>query len=347
MNNKFKVIAMGRVGTLAANRYISAHPQISLPSFNDVTKTFGTHTGNMGGLFASSDQQISSSGIIIHDAVFFDKKHRKKLAIMNNIKINDIIHFVRNPYEMTKSWINHINSCHIMGILGWGKIPPSAEGFHSQYPEHFQTMKPGLQCRTFYKNYKGVKVIDFEGLMSEKIEETMADIYQLLGVDTNYKNEMLHDKQNTFTRELLQKGIDFRLNNEVIEMGMAPIDLFFHKQKDTKPWVTIHDTEMIYDLCPTLPRLEGDLVFIPKSNQRYNKLSYKTRRMLNEGIKDIVGEVLPVWAKNAEKIAQDIKAIKLQAISKADHAFVTKMLKEDMDIFGRYHPELKTLWEFG
>jgi hypothetical protein len=345
MNKKFKVIAMGRVGTLAVNRYINGHPQLSLPSFNDCSKAFTSTTENIGGLLIDKRQQSDCQGIIIHDAFFFDRKHRKKLIALNTINVDAIVHLVRNPVDMVKSWINHINACASMGILGWSKITPSVEDFYSRYPEHFHTMKVGFQCRTFYKNYKRIRVIDFDSLWPEKIDQTMSTLYGFLGVDNSYKNEMSQDKQNTYTRQLLQKGIAFKLNNEVIEMVMAPVDLFFHKEKNSQPWITIHDTHKIYELCPTLPKLEGDLVFLPKSNHAHHNLSTKTRKMLSEGIKDIVGEVLPVWAKAAEQIAQDIEGNRVSKLSEADHSLVSKLMHEDLDIFCRYHPEFKTLWK--
>jgi hypothetical protein len=344
MNSKFKIISMGRVGTVAINRYLTEHPQVSLPPFQESSRVFVSPTENIGNLFVSNDQKIKRHGIVIHDALFFNKKYRKKMAIMNNIKVDAILHMVRNPYDMVKSWINHINACACMGIMGWDKIPATVESFYSHYPQHFHTMQAGFQCRNLYKNYKRTKVIDFQALKSENIESTMTDIHNFLGVDNSFQCNMLHDKQNTYTKELLQKGIDFRLNNEIIRMGMAPVDLFFHKEKNLKPWVIIHDTEKIYELCPTLPKLEGDLVFIPKNNQEYKRLSSKTRKMLNDGIKDIVGEVLPVWAKNAEQMSQDVAAIKLNQLSEADRTFVAKMMEEDLDIFYRYYPEFKTLW---
>jgi hypothetical protein len=345
MNTKFKVIAMGRVGTVAINRYINSHPQLSLPSFNQTTKAFISPTANITDLLTDSSQKSAKQGLIIHDALFFDKKYRKKLTAMNDIKVTAILHMVRNPYDLVKSWINHINASASMGVLGWSEIPPSAESFYKNYPEHFDTMRYGLQCRSLYKNYKHLKVVDFPALMSQKIEQTMAAVYDFLGVDNHYRSPLLHETQNTYTNEMLIKGIDFKLNNEIIEMCMLPVDTFFHKDENAKAWITIHDTHKIYDLCPSLPKATGDLVLMPKSHKSYNNLSSKTRKMLGEGITDIVREVLAVWAKRAEATAQQIEADKLKSLSEADRDFVTKMMKDDLDIFFRYHSEFKTLWD--
>lgn len=330
---------------MAINRFINAHPQLSLPSFKETARVLQSTKENIGDLLLAPSQGASSQGIAIHDALFFDKKYRKKMTNMNNIKIDAIIHLVRNPFDQALSWINHINACACLGILGWKKISPSPEGFYSRYPAHFQTMQSGLQCRTFYKNHKQVKVLDFPALASEQIEQTMAGIYDFLGVDASYQNNMWHNKQNSYTRELLTKGISFNLNNETVEMGMAPVDLFFHHEKSAQPWVTIHDTQDIYALCPTLPKLEGDLVFMPKSVEAFNKLSFKTRKALSEGVEGILGEILPVWAANAERGAQLIKQTKLHTLNDEDRSFIAKMMKNDLDIFCRYHPEFKTLWD--
>jgi hypothetical protein len=345
MNNKFKVIAMGRVGTLAINRFLNNHPHLSVPAYGKATKTFKSPTESIGDMLVDRSGQSLHKGMVIHDAAFFDKQYRKRMTILNNIKVDAIVHLVRNPYEQAKGWINHINASACMGALGWQKIPSSAEGFYTNYPLHFKTMQPGLQCRTFYKNYTKVKVIDFPSLNSAKIEQTMHDVYHFLGEDKTHQNNMLHVTQNNYTRELLLQGINFKLNNEIVEMGMTPVDLFFHKDKNAKPWVTIHDTQSIYALCPTLPALKGDLLFMPKSVDAFNKLALKTRKMVSQGITDILAEVLPVWAKNAEQTAQQIEQTKLHTLSDEDRAFITKTMRDDLDIFTRYHPEFKSLWD--
>jgi hypothetical protein len=346
MNSKFKVIAMGRVGTLALNRFINSHPQISLPAFKESTRLFMTPGENVGDLLNDRSQQSTMQGMIIHDAVFFDKQHRKDLLKMNNIKVESILHAVRNPFEQALSWINHINASACSGISNFRRIPYSAASLNENYPHHFQTMLSGLQCNNLYKNHKRVKIIDFQSLRPSNIDQTMASIYDFLGVDNSYRSEMFHKPQNNYTRELLTKGIEFKLNNEVIEMSMVPEDLFFHHEKGAKPWVTIHDTAKIYALCPSLPVVEGNLLFLPKSSSAVDNLSFKTRKMLHEGIADIVSQVVPIWAKNAEEVAQKIEAEKLIALSGAEHDFIAKMMKDDLDIFYRYHPEFKTLWKF-
>jgi len=335
---------MGRVGALAINRFINYHPQISLATYEQTSKLFKSPTGNIAELLNGSDQQTTRQGIHIHDAVIFNKKFRKNFIKMNNIKVDHILHLVRNPMEQTLSWINHINASAISGIGGWREIPTSAKGFNERYSEHFNMMKPGLQCRTLYKNHRKVKIVDFPSLASSNIDQTMADIYNFLGVNNSYRSEKFHKSQNNYTRELLSKGIDFKLNNEVVEIKMAPVDLYFFPEENIKPWITIHDTHDIFKQCPSVPKIDGDLMFFPRSNAAHNRLSLRTRKMLHEDIRDIVSEILPVWAKNAEVIAQQIEAEKLRALSEEDCAFVTKMMKDDLDIFTRYHPEFKTLW---
>ena len=335
---------MGRVGALAINRFINSHPQISLATYEQTTKLLTSPTGNVAELLNGSDQQSTRQGIHIHDAVIFDKELREKFIKMNNIKVDHILHLVRNPIEQALSWINHINASARSDVGSWYKIPSSAEGFNAHYSRHFNTMKPGQQCRTLYKNHKKLKIIDFSSLRSSNINQTMSGIYDFLGVDNGYRSEQFHKSQNNYTRELLTKGIEFKLNNEVIAITMAPEDLFLQQANNIKPWITIHDTQDIFNQCPSVPKIDGDLELRPKSVAAHNRLSFKTRKMLHEGIADIISEILPVWAKNAEEIAQKIEAEKLRALSEADRDFVSKMMKDDLDIFYRYHPEFKTLW---
>lgn len=344
MKNYFKVIAMGRVGTLAINRFINDHPQISLPSFRDTKRIFKQKNGRFEELPFDITNKTQKKGVMIHDGVFFEKKYRKGLSNINSVKADSIIHLVRNPFDQVKSWINHINASASMGILGWQHIEPSVKSFYNNYKEHLKTVNVGLQCETFYKNHKEIKIIDFPSILSANIEQTMKDVYGVLGVDVEYKSDFLNQTQNNYTRELLSMGVAFELNNEVIEMGMAPVDLFFHHNKNAKPWVTIHDTEEIFKLCPTVPAFDGDLVFIPKNIPAYNNLSLKTKTMLHEDIGSIVREVMPVWAKSSEIIAQRIEENKMHTISDEDYYFLNELLKNDLEIFTRYHPEFKSLW---
>lgn len=345
MSKKFKVVAMGRVGTLAINRFLNNHPKISLPSFKESARVFVSSSENIADLFQSKSVTEENNGIVIHSPSFLDKSYRKKLASLNNIKTDCLIHLVRNPIEQTKSWINHINASAQLGILGWKKIQPTAEGFFQQYPEHFQTMQAGLQCRKFYKGIQKIKLIDFPALSTVKINKTMSSLYQFLGVGDYDLGEMLQQTQNNYTRELLKTGINFELNGEVVRVSMAPVNLFFHTDKGVKPWVTIHDTQKVYELCPSLPPMEGDLLFVPQSKEEFNKLSFKTRKMVSESLHNILGEILPVWAEKSENIARQIESEKLNALTEQDLDFIKEKLKEDMGVFKRYHPEIHASWE--
>lgn len=346
MSKKFKVVAMGRVGTLAINRFLNNHPQIYLPSFKESARVFDSKRENIADLLhgGSNSPKDETRGVIIHSPIFLEKSNRKKLANLNKIKMDALIHLVRNPIEQAKSWINHINSSAQMGILGWEKIPPTAEAFYRRYQQHFETMQSGLQCRTFYKGNKNIKLIDFPELSSAVIQSTMSSLYQFLKVDDYDLGDMLQQPQNNYTRELLGRGVHFQLNGEIVKVFMAPSNMFFHKDKGVRPWVTIHDTHKIYELCPTLPPMEGDLLFAPQSLEEFNRLSFKTRKMVSEGIHNILGEILPAWAKDAEQTAQVIEANKVKTLSQQDHDFIAKKLKGDLDIFRRYYPEVVDAW---
>ena len=346
MSKKFKVVAMGRVGTLAINRFLNNHPKICLPSFKESARVFASPTENIAELLQGQPDspENENRGVLIHNPEFLAKSNRKKLANLNKIKMDGLIHLVRNPMEQAKSWINHINASAHMGVLGWKKIPPTAQGFYQQYPQDFETMQAGLQCRTFYKGNQKIKLIDFPALSNSNINATMNSLYQFLGVGNYDLGEMLQQPQNNYTREILKSGINFELNGEVVKVFMAPVSLFFHDDKGLKPWVTIHDTQMIYELCPTLPPMEGNLLFAPQSIEEFNKLSFKTRKMVSEDLQNILGELLPVWAKKAEIKAQQIEAEKLHELTDEDIDFITKKLKDDMDVFKRYHPEVYASW---
>lgn len=344
MSKKFKVLSMGRVGTLAINRFLNNHPKISLPSFKESARVFTSPTENIADLLQSQADSTQNHGIVIHSPVFLEKQYRKKLANLNKIKMDGLIHLVRNPMEQAKSWINHINSSAQMGILGWKKIPATAEGFYQHYQQHFETMQSGFQCRTFYKGNKKIKLIDFPALSSANIQSTMSSIYEFLEVDDFDLGDMLQQPQNNYTRELLARGMHFQLNGEVVKVFMAPVSMFFHNDKDAKPWVTIHDTHKIYELCPSLPPMEGDLLFAPQSTKEFNNLSFKTRKMVSEGIHNILSEILPVWAKDAEATAQLIEANKVNSFSERDYEFIANKLKDDLDIFRRYQPKVVEDW---
>ncbi len=338
---------MGRVGTLAINRFLNDHPNVSLPNYKTTKDLFRKKKQNNPSLLDlpyDKGPKITAKGFMVHDAMFLEKKYRKALAAVRDFKVDVTFHVVRNPFDQAKSWINHINASAAMNLLGWEAIPKTVKAFYQTYKEHLQTIKPGIQCTTFYPNQKNVQVIEFADLLSDKIDNTMTSIYQKLGIDEQYQSPLLHKPQNNYTRELMAKGISFELNNEVIHMGMAPLDFFYSERRDGKPWIIVHDTKMILDMCPTLPRIEGDWVFLPKDVHQFNQLSLKTKKMVHENIQDIVSEVLPVWAKSAEQIAQRIESEKLKQLSDDDKHLLSELLRDDLDVFFSYHPQFKNLW---
>ena len=125
---------------------------------------------------------------------------------------------------------------------------------------------------------------------------------------------------------------------------MVPIDTHFHNHKSEKPWITIEDTQHIYDACPSVPPLLGSLVLLPKSKTNFNKLSLKTKKMLHEGANSIVPELLSEWARQAEQIAQQIENEKMRSLTDEDHNFLSEILKDDLAIFTSHHPQFKSLW---
>ena len=345
--NMFKVIAMGRVGTLALNRFIDEHPNVSLPSFTDTASLLLKKWQPVKGLSDipfDKSSKIERTGVMIHDADFFQKKNKRQLATLKNHPANQLIHLVRNPYQQAISWINYINAYGIMQIKGWQQIEPTVSAFYKLYKKHLDTLKIGKQCQEFYSPNVEVKVIDFQEILPEKADDTMAKVFEFLGVDSSFKSTLTQTIQNSYTRELMAKGIAFELNGEVIEMGMTPLNKFNALKPNEKPWIVIHDTDQIFDLCPSVPRIEGDWAFIPKNVQAFNKLSLQTRKMLSDDIRNIINEIIPVWAQHAERIAQQIEQSKITALSEKDKHFLDEYLKADLSIFFHHHPQFKAQW---
>ena len=179
MTKNFKVISMGRVGTIAMNRFLNDHPQISLPYFTQTDKIFLKSKGHFQQLPHDKSAGITRKGMVVHDGWLYLKKNRKALKEVKMTESQDVIHLVRNPFEQVISWINHVNASAVSNHLGWQKIKPNVQNFYQNYKEHFITLKVGMQCQHFYQK-SSVEIVDFNSLSAKNVKSTMTSLYDFL-----------------------------------------------------------------------------------------------------------------------------------------------------------------------
>jgi uncharacterized protein YbcV (DUF1398 family) len=345
---KLKVISMGRVGTVAINRFLDDHPQITLPHYKLTNQVFNNPKANFDMMPFESSKKLKVKGIVIHDGKYLENKNKKTLNNIKNQRVEKLIHLVRNPKQQVISWINYINSCALAGVGKWVAVDNSVKSFYDLYQKHFDTMLVGTQMDLFYdklnKN-EDVKLIDFEELSPQKVNDTMSDLYHYLEVD-DYQCRFSQEMQNNLTISLLNEGFKFLLNKEVIHLVFAPLSFYYEANgHDNKPFLIINKQQEVFNYCPSLPPLNESFVVMPKSVQEFNKLSLKTRKMFHQDIKNIISQIMPAWAKSSEKVAQKIEIQKLHTLSDSDHDFLAQRLKPDLEKFYGVYPEFRNKWD--
>lgn len=117
---KLKIISMGRVGTVAINRFLNEHPEIDVPVYNKITKSFlSTPKIDFSALPFAKKTKSTVQGMMVHDGAFLLKKYKKSLSSVKALKVNKMIHLVRNPKEQIKSWINYVNANSLNKESSW------------------------------------------------------------------------------------------------------------------------------------------------------------------------------------------------------------------------------------
>jgi hypothetical protein len=344
MKINLKIISFGRVGTLAINRYLNEHPQISVPDNKQVTKIFTEKKGKIEDLSFGNKKQLVN-GLIIHHQNLYAQKNRAQLANLSKIKTDKLIHLVRDPFQHALGWINYINACAEANAMGWKAMPSNFKSLLKKHALVAQSLRLGFQVQHFYDSAKNVKLVDFESLSNDRILNTMADIYQFLGVDSTHISPSFMESQNTLTDILLRQGLTFNMNGEVIQISMKTLERAQKDNPNLKPWVTLHDTQDIFKHCPSLTPLKGDLLLFPVDPNKMNSLKYDTRKKLFTELSDILPKLLGQWATQAEITGQKILASKLDSLSDEDHHGIKDFLKHDIKFFTDHYPEYKSKWD--
>jgi hypothetical protein len=344
MKLDLKIISFGRVGTMAINRYLNEHPQISVPDHKQVTSLFREKKAKIEDLSFGNKNQLVN-GLIVHHQVFLAQKNRSQLANLSKIKTDKLIHLVRDPFQHALGWINYINACAEANAMDWKAMPSNFKSLLKKHPNVAQSLRAGFHALYFYDSAKNVKLVDFESLSNDRILATMADIYQFLGVDSTHTAPSFMESQNSLTDVLLRQGLTFEMNGQVIEIAMKTLERAQKDNPNLKPWVTLHDTQDIFKHCPSLTPLKGDLLLFPVDPNKMNSLKYDTRKRLFTELSDILPKLLGQWATQAEITGQKILTSKVDSLSDEDHQGIKDFLKHDIKIFTDHYPEYKTKWD--
>jgi len=347
---KLKIISMGRVGTVAINRFLDEHPEIDVPVYNKITKSLlSTPKIKFSALPFTKKTESKVQGVLVHDGAFLLKKYKRSLSNVRDISVNKMIHLVRNPKEQIKSWINYVNAASLNEQSGWKYTGSNVQDFYKTYKHHFNTAMIGQQTEFFYKSLdkkENVHLIDFNDLLPENATETMKNTYRYLGVNETFVPKQINDIQNTLETSLLWEGFEFVYNNEIIHLGFCPIEYFeYVKEGNRKPWLTLDDPSEFFKYCPSLKVPRGKLIVEPKNINDFNRLSLKTRQMFFENINPIISDILCAWAKKAEGIALNVEKNKINTFSDNDNDFIHQLLKADLEKFYAIYPDFRNKWD--
>jgi len=347
MKPNLTVISFGRVGTMAINRFLNVHPQIVAPSYQCLPLVINSKDRNLDHFGKVKDKKVKIKAMVVHHGDYLDTNHQDELNFIRSLKTKKIIHLVRNPFDQALSWLNNAKSRGLIGASGWKPIE-SFDKFLQDHPYQAITLKQGLQAQGFYnKGAKSskVKLLDFNDLLEVNIHKTMADIYQFLKINSTFKSDIFTQQQNSLTENIMAQGIEFELNGEKIQIAMKPSSISYLEIEDFKPWITLHDTNDLFEKCPSLVPCKGDIELFIKDMAEFQKLKYSTREMFLSNTGNIISEALEEWARRAELVGLQVKKTKMSCLSDKDRDDVFNFIKDDLEIFTDYHPEYKSKWD--
>lgn len=347
MHPDFKVISFGRVGTAAINRFLSIHEEIDVPHYNTVYASLSAQVGGKANISFSDSEKIKSRGLILHQQELIGTDN-STINALKDIHTEKLLHMVRNPFEQYLSWYNYVNSSAICDAnkANWAWLNTDIKTIFDKQSDIISTLKCGLQASLFYPNSDSVKLVDFNTLTADKIDQTMPDIYRYLGVNDSFSSSAFTKSQNNITTQLFEKGFVVNLNGDSIEFTLRSTEnLIADDGRKYLSFCTLSNMKQILQACPSV-KFEDEKIDVVVSNPpEFAKLSNNTRGLLIKHSNEIISSSLAEWARRAEICVQEFEKVKVTKLSDSDHDFIKNYLKEDLAIFTDYHPEYKDLWQ--
>lgn len=346
----FKVISLGRVGTIAVNYYLNLHPQLSVPDWAVVD-------AELAGLSEKKKQNFSFNsvkfpakkagihkGLMMHSHNLIDN-HKGTLDAINSYQTNKHIHLIRNPFEQALSYINFANQSAAMGAGGWDFVS-GFEDIIDKIPHVIHALNPAWQLRNMSTENANRMIVDFDNLASDKIDNTMAGIFEYLEVDHSFNHPMFKFKMQTATTNFMRGGITVDLKGHQLHFKFLPKKVADQelKQKGEKPWITIHEMDKVFATAPSLEPISDDLVMSLQSQKDLIRLRPGARKFLIENTATIANEVVFEWARQSEAKAQVIKKLKQTELDELDKEFIMDKIGKDLEYFYSLYPEYKAKW---
>ena len=329
-NLDVKLLSFGRVGTVAVGRALMRHPDLLVPSWNDADALF------------DEAQPLPATELkrclTLHQHDLLMTERIKALAYIESLTAAKAVHMVRDPVKHVVGWFNYLTSCAALDSSGWHSPGSFDEFLSGKYPV-FATLFSEQLAQRFYPQVDDVMLVDFPELGEATFGETINRIFNFIGVPEQPVEFV--NVQNDLTVQFMERGFNLNLNGETVGFSLVQhsgaSDRFLQDH-----FMVIEDLGAVMrQCCPSLRAVEGRSFIGFKIGTELQKATYD---FIVQNKEQIFPQVIEGWAKNAERMTQQIRERQVTGLSSAQQDVLWRLLGDDIRQFTKRYPQLKDSW---
>lgn len=332
-----KSVSFGRVGTIAVNKTLSQHTQLTMPGWKKIQDHL-LQDESLTPLFSSGEQKKAC--LVAHHQALFEPQNSQRLNKVAKLPTKKLIHLVRDPVSHTIGWYNHIVECAMLGVHGWINPPERIEDFLVAENVILPTLKNDMIARLFYPQVEDVMLVHFHELQKEHFSKTIANIHDFCGIE--HQPARFIEVQNDLTVKLLHRGMTLNLNGEVAKFTMVQESAASQQWHDDHFVVMEGVGEMMSRWAPTVRAIEGKLYI---GFDQGTQLSQSTYDILEHHKAEIFGAAVEGWVKNSEQFAQQLSEKRVSSLTSAQASKLRLLIGDDVNKFVGRYPKLRELWQ--
>ena len=312
----FKIISLGRVGTIAINYFLNLHPELSVPDYGLIDKELYGLSDKKKKNFSFNSLKFPAKkgkyhkGMILHSHNLI-ANDRNALDTVNQYQVDKHIHMIRHPFDQALSYLNFANQSAVSKVGGWDFVS-SFEDIIDEMPAVMNAINPAWQFKNIVNEGENRFIVDFDDIKAENVDATMAKLFEYLEVDPSFSHSMFKFKMQNDTINFLRSGIVVDLKGHKLHFKFLPKKIAAQEftQKGEKPWITIHEMDKVFATCPSLVPIDDDIVMSLSSNKDLIQLRPAARKFLMQNTATIANEVIFEWARQSEAKAQSLQKLK-------------------------------------
>lgn len=346
MSNIIKILSFGRVGAMAINNYLNAHPDLSVPAWNILSDNIDKSINHKQAPDISSlfDENCSQRAAMIHHSSFFPTENSSAKQFIEKQSSNKILHLVRNPFEQALSWLNFINAGSITSTVKNYKPSANVKDMLLSNPKILDSLKLGLACEAYYHSDSDVKVVNFNDLDPNSAPQTMTDIFSWLGL-APFSSVIFEQLQNSTLNNVMSEGVDYEFNSEIL--NFAIIRKTDHEIKYSTDEIKIFNQFSGSELVKfkLLEEIHDEDLYLVFSKSQRSKISSDFEKHLSTEQQHLAINIVTKWAKRAQSKIKLASRLIADSLSEQDVDYLSQVLKEDLALFYQYHPQYQDIWQ--